>query len=94
MLEKLHSGTHVSDFFPETSVIYLLVIRLVFLTLEQTFPPGDGGLTWLSHSGDVHALFFSHEAQNCEDGEAGQETGGAVEEAQQERVPGDTKMPY
>ena len=46
------------------------------------------GLTWLRHGADVHALLLSHEAQHREDGEACQETGAAVQEAQQERVPG------
>lgn len=44
--------------------------------------------TWLSHGAYVNALFFSHEAQNREDGETGQEAGGAVQEAQHEGVPG------
>lgn len=48
----------------------------------------EPAFTWLSHGAYVNALFFSHEAQNREDGETGQEAGAAVQEAQHEGVPG------
>jgi len=47
--------------------------------------------TWLGHSGYIHALFFSHEAEHWEDGKTCQEAGAAVQEAQHERVPENTQ---
>lgn len=43
--------------------------------------------TWLGYGGDVHALLLSHEAQHWENGKTCQETGAAVQEAKEERVP-------
>ena len=52
---------------------------------------GYGGLTRGRHLGDVYVLLVGHEAQDGEDGEAGDEAGPAVQEAQGQAVSGNRK---